>query len=84
MARKLSNILNSGNFGGYSVNKKFAYITQESRMRENLMYGLRRGQGKQSLSATAPLSYSTRIDKAIFDISFWRAAFYKWLLSLTE
>ena len=32
---------------------------RESRMRENLTYGLTRGQGKQSLRATAPLSYST-------------------------
>jgi len=32
---------------------------QESRMRENLTYGLTRGQGKQGFKATAPLSYST-------------------------
>ena len=29
-------------------------------MRENLTYGLTRGQGKQSYKATAPLSYSTK------------------------
>ena len=52
--RKLSNILNSGNFGGYSVNNKFAHITQESRMRENLTYGLTRGQGKQSHEQLRP------------------------------
>jgi len=57
--RKLSNILNSGNFEGFSVNSKFTYIAQESRMRENLTYGLTRGQGKQGQRATAPLSYST-------------------------
>lgn len=35
--RELTNILNSRNFGSSSVNNnKFAYIIQESRMRENL------------------------------------------------
>jgi len=32
---------------------------QESRMRENLTYGLTRGHGKQGLITTAPMSYST-------------------------
>jgi hypothetical protein len=34
-------------------------VIQESRMRENLTYGLTRVRGKQSRHATAPTSYST-------------------------
>ncbi len=43
-------------------------IIQESRMRENLMYGLTRVQGKQSFNATAPLSYSTIYGNFTFDM----------------
>jgi len=68
--RKLSNILNSGNFEGFSVNSKFTYIAQESRMRENLTYGLTRGQGKQGQRATAPLSYSTNFNRKLDRLSF--------------
>jgi len=42
--------------GGFNL---IGNVIQESRMRENLTYGLMRVQGKQDLFITAPLSYST-------------------------
>ena len=49
--RELTSILNFRNFRGSSVKKKYSitYIIQESRMRENLTYGLKRGHGKQGI-----------------------------------
>ena len=43
-------------FNGFSL---IGNVIQESRMRENLTYGLMRVQGKQNSYITAPLSYST-------------------------
>jgi hypothetical protein len=43
-------------FNGYSPNVN---VIQESRMRENFMYGLTRVRRKQNFNITAPSSYST-------------------------
>ena len=49
-------------FNGFSL---IGNVIQESRMRENLTYGLMRVQGKQNSYITAPLSYSTVFIKSI-------------------
>jgi len=48
------------NFRKLGVSNPIVGISaQESRMRENLTYGLMRGQGKHVGNNNAPLSYST-------------------------